>query len=160
MAHRVADAYTQECRGLHGHSYLIEICINDQSCADMVMDFKLLKEKMKPLLDSMDHAIMISNEDEFLRKIGPLLNPKCLVVPFNPTAENMAKWIYSEVYNILYSDSCTLKYVAVHETDTAYACYFDYDYNFDKINDRLYGEDSVVSGYPDCYSEDIIRSFQ
>lgn len=139
MAHRVADAYTQECRGLHGHSYVIDLTIADKGTrGDMVVDFKLVKDIVKPIIDSMDHAIMIDAKDEFLVKIGPLLNPKCLVVPFNPTAENMAQWLFEGISPMF--DNFKLERVTVHETESAYAVYSRADYlsdaaKFDKIND-------------------------
>ena len=138
MAHRVADAYTKECRGLHGHSYMVEIAIGDKNGmhGDMVVDFKLLKDIVYPVIESMDHAIMVWDNDEFLVKIAHTLNDKIVIVPFNPTAENMAKWIYETIAPMF--GNFVLKSVTVHETVTAYAKYCDYDYNFDKINDRLF----------------------
>jgi len=143
MAHRVTDAYTKDCRGLHGHSYVIEIVIGDKPVAsfggsgkDMVIDFTLIKDVVKPIINEMDHALMIYDQDKTLVDLAPILNKKYLIVPFNPTAENMAKWIYEQIAPLF--EHFSLMNVTVHETESSYARYHNYDYNVDKQNGNLF----------------------
>lgn len=119
-AHRVADAYTTRCRGLHGHSYEFEVILRDinlNSCG-MVIDFKLVKEKINTFLDAFDHSLLIWEEDKFLVENAKELNERYMIVPYNPTAELMALHIYKFVQNIYDVES-----VIVHETRTGYAKY-------------------------------------
>lgn len=120
VAHRVADAYTTRCRGLHGHSYEFEVILRDNnlnSCG-MVIDFKLVKEKINAFLDAFDHSLLIWEEDKFLVKNAKELNERYMIVPYNPTAELMALHIYKFIQNIYDVES-----VIVHETKTGYAKY-------------------------------------
>jgi len=84
---------------------------------EMVMDFKLLKEKMYSFLDAFDHSLLISDQDSFLCEVASKLNPRYIIVPYSPTAEMMASHIY------LYGRSIGLDVVKVivHETDSGCA---------------------------------------
>lgn len=118
-AHRVSFAYTERCRGLHGHSYLFEIFIKGktQDNAQMLLDFKYLKEKLNDFLDSFDHSLLIWDQDEELMKIGPKINSRYIILPYNSTAEQMSRHIYQ--YGI--KQGLDMHKVIVHETKTGYA---------------------------------------
>ena len=101
--HVLDTSYMGECQRFHGHSakIVVSVCALGLNEDGMVMDFKLLKELFKPLYDKLDHRFLISE-----RKAKRLLYPcegdigaLCAdfgieVVSFNPTAENIAKWLY------------------------------------------------------------------
>ena len=72
-AHFLKD-YNGKCENLHGHNWIITVfCKAEKLNEDsMVMDFKHLKQKIHGCLDH-------GNLNELL--------------PFNPTAENIAKWV-------------------------------------------------------------------
>jgi len=59
MAHRIALAYDAKCRNLHGHNYLITICltatIDELPEVGYYMDFTELDEYVKPVIDRIDH---------------------------------------------------------------------------------------------------------
>ena len=77
-AHSLNLSYESKCQNLHGHNWIVEVfCKSETLNADgMVEDFTLIKKRIH---DTLDH--------------------KCLndILPFNPTAENMARWICEQI---------------------------------------------------------------
>lgn len=77
-AHRLQLDYESKCTQLHGHNWVITVhCRAEELNADgMVVDFTLIKRTIKQRLD---HQVL--ND----------------VLPFNPTAENIARWICEQI---------------------------------------------------------------
>lgn len=73
-AHKLELSYESKCTGLHGHNWIIDVYLRSESLNEdgMVMDFTHIK---KAIHDKFDHKVI--ND----------------VVDFNPTAENLAKYI-------------------------------------------------------------------
>lgn len=107
MAHRLPD-HPGACRFIHGHSYKIQITIssgpgslNEQG---MVMDFGDVKRVLTSWLDdNWDHRLMLYQADPLLRQPNFIDNMAAIgighgitLVPFIPTAENMA-WHLGQV---------------------------------------------------------------
>ena len=93
-----------KCGRLHGHSFRIEIWV--QGTVDdergWVMDFADLSEAFKPVYQQLDHHYL--NEIEGL---------------FNPTSENLARWIWDQLHPSL----PLLSKVCVNETCTSGCIY-------------------------------------
>ena len=79
-AHSLMLTYESKCEEMHGHNWIVKIyCRSRELNADgMVTDFTLIKRKIEGALDHRN------------------LNE---VLPFNPTAENIARWICDNVEN-------------------------------------------------------------
>lgn len=103
-SHRLNLEYESKCCGIHGHNWIIEIyCVSetqDLNQNGMVIDFTHIKEVIS---DKLDHKNL--NE----------------VLDFNPTAENMAKWICEKVDELRLTAHCYK--VTVQESIGNVACY-------------------------------------
>ena len=127
MGHRLSR-HGGACKNIHGHNYTVIVGLKSKQLNDtgMIMDFSDLKHIVNRFLDPMDHALMFNKKDEKMAKkmkeIMPFLN--ILIVPYEPTAENMAKDIFEHVGEILKTMwSVDIDYVTVFETDTSQATY-------------------------------------
>lgn len=129
--HRV-HGHESKCAFFHGHNGRVhftvmkqpdayEQAIGKDSTVDTVgrvMDFSVINTKLCQWLeDNWDHRFLISMDDP--RSVALLgLDPGGVkVVPFNPTAENMAKFLLEVIGpKQLAGTGCTLIKVTVEET--------------------------------------------
>lgn len=130
MAHRLMSSHTSSCQEIHGHSYTIEVFMTANTLNDdgMVVDFGEVKELIRDYINTWDHILVLYDADKTLiDKLDSLTKLK--VVPYNPTAENMAKGLYDDITDILISKAdhddieWSLLKIIVHETATGYAEY-------------------------------------
>ncbi|MGB9561247.1 MAG: 6-carboxytetrahydropterin synthase QueD [bacterium] len=79
-AHRIVG-YPGKCGSIHGHRWevIVEVKVDRLNKIGMGMDFSILKEKLQNIINSLDHR--------YLNEIEPFSS-------VNPTAENIAKFIY------------------------------------------------------------------
>lgn len=119
--HRVMN-HESKCATLHGHRYVIEVEATSPELDSLgrVIDFSVLKEKIGNWLDLYwDHTCLIYEKDhETILALRGIPHFKPLyITTFNPTAENMARFLLEIVCPELLSDtSITITQVAVHET--------------------------------------------
>lgn len=101
-AHHLNLPYESKCSNIHGHNWIVTIYCKAGKLTEygMIVDFKKVKTAIS---DKLDHKFI--NE----------------VVDFNPTAENMAKWICDEVDKICETGSCYK--VSVQESEGNIAIY-------------------------------------
>ena len=131
--HRLDD-YDGKCSHLHGHSYLWEVTVQAENLTPngMVTDFKNLKAAMKEVLEPFDHAMVLSIHDPLvvLRSTTELMelfiatngaNPRLILFPVNPTAENFAAFAADEIQRLIWETGVTVTRVRVWETVTSFA---------------------------------------
>ena len=93
MGHRVVG-HENKCRHLHGHNYRIHfVCEADQLDAlGRVIDFGLINDRLCQWLEEhWDHRLMIWQEDPLLPELQRIASEDLCIVPFNPTAEQVAQ---------------------------------------------------------------------
>jgi 6-pyruvoyltetrahydropterin/6-carboxytetrahydropterin synthase len=103
--------YRGKCENVHGHNYRCQVTLEGEQLDEigLLVDFVELKKVVHAVLDRMDH--------QWLNDFPPFDQ-------LNPSAENMARYIYDEVNAGLRPGSGTrLAQVRLWETDTASATY-------------------------------------
>lgn len=137
-AHIVRGCSSVKCRSsLHGHSYIVEILFesNFLDNGQMVYDFGLMKQNMKALVESFDHAITLwSGDDSDYIADMKAHSQRWVELPVSPSAEQFSRVIFLMIDRLLQLTSTVngekevkLNSVIVHETQTGYAQAFKDD---------------------------------
>lgn len=92
VGHRVFR-HESKCANMHGHTYAIEVYARGQlDSLGRVIDFSVLKERIGAWLDeNWDHGFVYFVEDVEVRQALLATGSKSWALPYNPTAENMAR---------------------------------------------------------------------
>jgi 6-pyruvoyltetrahydropterin/6-carboxytetrahydropterin synthase len=108
-AHRLVG-YQGKCEDLHGHNFAVEAFFSGEKLGDdgLLVDFKILKNYLKNVLDSLDHKYL--NEIPFF-------------IEKASSAEYIAMYIFGEVEKQMKGKEAILKEIRVWESDKAYAAY-------------------------------------
>ena len=98
--------YKGKCEALHGHNWKVEVTIasNGLDKAGMVVDFKVMKARLRDVLEALDHAYL--NNIPYFKK-------------HNPTSENIARYLYDTLTKKLPG----LSTVTVWESENSSATY-------------------------------------
>lgn len=122
--------HESKCAFFHGHNYRVDIeVVGDSGGTEVddvgrVVDFSLIKKRMLGWLDAnWDHAFLVFEEDDNALAAVRMVQPtKYFVMPWNPTAENMARYLLEVVApNVLGDLGVIARRVAVWETDESCA---------------------------------------
>ena len=103
--------YRGKCENVHGHNYRCQVTVSGPglNSIGLLVDFVELKKVVHAVLDRLDH--------QWLNDFPPF-------DVLNPSAENMAKYIYDEVSAGLKDrNGVRIGAVRLWETDTASATY-------------------------------------
>ena len=131
-AHIVRFCSSKRCKtSIHGHSYKIEILLESQYLdnAGMVYDFGLLKQEIKQIVDSFDHAItLFSGDDKAYLKQMQKYSSRWILLPLNVSAENFVRIFFVLIDTLLKKTKMVngekgvnLKSIIIHETAKSYA---------------------------------------
>jgi len=107
--------YKGKCENPHGHNYKVRITLRGETLdrAGLLLDFKDLKQVMRPLIERIDH--------QMLNDIAPFTE-------INPSAENLARFFYEETNKQLSEMTggrVSVKDCTIYETDTTTATYYE-----------------------------------
>ncbi|WP_291950385.1 6-carboxytetrahydropterin synthase [Campylobacter sp.] len=137
-AHIVRFCSSKRCKtSIHGHSYKIEILLESKYLdnAGMVYDFGLLKDEIRQIIDSFDHAITLFkyDDDKYLKDMKEH-SKRWVVLPVNVSAENFVRIFFILIDTLLQKtkmlngeQGVKLQSIIIHETRTGYAQGFKED---------------------------------
>ena len=163
-AHIVRFCSSKRCRtSIHGHSYKAEVLLSSNFLdnAGMVYDFGLMKQNIKCIIDSFDHATTIFSGDEAEYKSDlKKHSARWVEIPLNPSAEQFCRIFFVIIDRLLSTTimqngerEVKLESIIVHETDTGYAqCFRDDAYNakMGEINlDQIVFSQAVIDEWDD-----------
>ena len=94
--------YHGKCEKLHGHTYRLRVVVEGQPDSEgMIIDFIELKQIVKDkVISRLDHSYL--ND-----------------IITQPSAENIALWVWNEIANSVVRENCRLYEVHVWETETS-----------------------------------------
>jgi 6-pyruvoyltetrahydropterin/6-carboxytetrahydropterin synthase len=95
--HRLLN-YKGKCANLHGHNGRVEIEVSNPALnsLSMVVDFYEIRRKLGDWIDTqLDHRMILCEKDPLVALLQKAGDP-VVVIPENPTAEVLAKWIFNE----------------------------------------------------------------
>jgi 6-pyruvoyltetrahydropterin/6-carboxytetrahydropterin synthase len=108
-AAHIVRGHQGKCARLHGHNWKVQVVVESCMLNDlgMGMDFADLKKLAAEVIDPLDH--------QFLNEIPPF-------DVVNPTAENVARFIYEAVEKLL-PEQIHMAEVSLYETDNCRVIY-------------------------------------
>lgn len=127
--HRVMG-HENKCAHLHGHNYVVELtAASELDSIGRVIDFSVLKMLVGSWIEQQwDHGFILNKDDrdaiaivaDFIPRDGA--KQKIHLMPYNPTAENMAKYLLEVIGPAtLAGTGVRLVGVVVHETENCKA---------------------------------------
>ncbi len=121
MGHRLPEHFGL-CKNIHGHSYKMIVEFEGELDENgMVIDLYDVEKIINPVIEKLDHAFMVKDDDgltlEFLNK----LKSKKVTVNFFATVENICKFITEFIVESSLPGNIKNVTVRVYETAKDYA---------------------------------------
>ena len=125
-AHFLTD-YHGKCENLHGHRWRVvayiaqaELC-KEGTHKDMVLDFGEFKKEVRALTEEFDHSFIVEEGSLQAQTLSCLENEgfTLTILPFRPTAENLAHYFYDR----LAEKGLPVSEIEVYETPNNCAIY-------------------------------------
>jgi len=105
-SHYLGD-YDGKCANIHGHRYRLIIKVKGEKLQDvgpkrgMVEDFNDIKSALQEIHDLFDHKLMIEDDEigqDLIRRLKDSPQKfEYVLLPYRPTAEEMARDIYHKI---------------------------------------------------------------
>ena len=98
------------CKKMHGHNWKVEVEITGEKLdkIGMVVDFKEIRKATNLVVDELDH--------EFLNNLEPFSED-------NPTAENIARYIFTKLSEEFSNKNVKVSSIKLWETDKSAVSY-------------------------------------
>jgi len=110
-AHNLRN-YKGKCENLHGHNYKVRVTLGgaELDASGLLYDFVHLKQMIHQVIHSLDH--------KYLNELAPF-------DVLNPSAENIARYIYDEAIKRMHQapSNAAISSITVWETETSAATY-------------------------------------
>jgi 6-pyruvoyltetrahydropterin/6-carboxytetrahydropterin synthase len=115
-----------KCEHFHGHNYVADFFVTSdiQDTVGRVVDFADLKARCKGWLDQhWDHSFLVYHHDRNAIAALKMVQPSRLFeLPYNPTAENMAKYLLEVAApQFMQGSGGQVVRVRIWETEDSYA---------------------------------------
>lgn len=121
MGHRLPEHFGL-CKNIHGHSYKMIVEFEGELNKDqMVIDYYDVEKIINPIINQLDHAFMVNTNDKIVLDFLEKMNSKKVVVDFDATAENICKFLLSEISKSILPENINSVKVRVYETQFDYA---------------------------------------
>lgn len=124
--HRVVG-HEGKCAHLHGHNYRVHFKVKGDELDDVgrVIDFSVIKSHLAMWIENhWDHKFLVWKNDPHVDSLLSIDHNGVVIVPFNPTAENLAKHLVEYVGPIqLNGTGCELIECRIEETAKCSATY-------------------------------------
>ena len=110
-AHHLQD-YDGKCRNLHGHNWKVRVSVLCEKIdkIGLTIDYGIVKKYLKQIMEKLDHSYL--NELKFFANK-------------NPTSENIAKFIFTEMKNKITNETCRMAEVEIWESERTSMIYFE-----------------------------------
>jgi 6-pyruvoyltetrahydropterin/6-carboxytetrahydropterin synthase len=121
MGHRLPEHFGL-CKNIHGHSYRMIVEFEGELDEQgMIIDFYDVEKMIDLIIEKLDHAFMVSKNDEATIKFLEKVKSKKVVVDFNSTVENISKYLLEEISKAKLPGTVRKINVRVFETADDYA---------------------------------------
>ena len=101
--------HESKCKDLHGHRYTVEATFAAKGLDTLgrVIDFAEVRKVLGSWIDeNWDHTTILFDQDKALgEKIISITKQKIFYLPYNPTVENLAKYLLETVCPSLFEGS-------------------------------------------------------
>lgn len=96
--------YDGDCAKLHGHNWKVEVEVSGNRLNDigMLIDFKQIKQHAKQAVQELDHTFL--NDHPHFQRV-------------NPTAENIAQYLYTEIAKRIETEDVKMHRITIWEND-------------------------------------------
>lgn len=121
MGHRL-PFHEGLCKNLHGHSYkmLVEFTgeLNEHG---ILVDYYDIKKIVEPIVDELDHSIIVNEKDTVLINALTKLNSRHVIIKSDTTAENICTYFLEKIKQSDLPVSVSKIKLRVFETENTYA---------------------------------------